>query len=292
MPVRAVVRSTADAAGLRALGCTVVLGDVRDRASLDEAFADCRAVVHLVAVIRERAGATFQAINRGGTAHVAAAARARGVGRIVHFSALGAGPSAPAYLRSKWEGEEELRAAGVPHVIFRPSFIIGSGGGFAAQIADLVRLGPWYPIKQMLGWEGPLAALAAITPVIPVMGSGAYRSMPVYAGDVAVAVTAALGRDDIAGRTFEIGGPQVMTFDELLDAVAAALAVHRWKAHVPLPLARTMVWAMVVLPNPPVTRAELDALLIDNVCDNTDVTRTFGLSLTPLPVALRQALGR
>ncbi len=289
-PLRAVVRRTADAAQLRAQGCEVALADVRDPASLEAAFAGCRAVVHLVALLRERAGGTFEAVNHAGAAHVAAAARACGVDRLVHLSVLGAGSSGSRYLRSKGQGDEAIRAGGVPYVIFRSSFIIGSGGGAAAQFADLVRLGPWYPIKQMTGWEGPLAALAAVTPVVPVMGSGDYRSMPVAVDDLMEAMAASLRRDDVLGRTFEIGGPQAVTFNDLLDAVAAVLAVRRWKLHLPLPLARALVWTMAVLPNPPITRDELDSLLIDNVCDNTEVTRTFGLTLAPLASALRQAL--
>jgi len=289
-PVRALVRKTAAAARLRAQGCEVVLADIRDRRSLAEAFAGCRAVVPLVAVIRERGGVTFDAINRGGTADVVAAAAGSGITRLVHFSALGAGPSAPRYLRSKWDGEEAVRGGPVPYVVFRPSFIIGAGGGVAAQLADLVRLGPWYPIKQLTGWEGPLARAAAVTPVIPVMGSGRYRSMPVHVADLMTAVTAAVVREDVLGRAYEIGGPQVVTFDDLLEAVGMSLRVRRWRWPLPLPLARAMVAAMRILPNPPITRDELDALLLDNVCDNTEVMRTFGLSLTTLPDALRTAL--
>jgi uncharacterized protein YbjT (DUF2867 family) len=289
-PVRAIVRTTGAAAGLRAQGCEVALADVRSRASLDDPLAGCRAVIHLVAVIREHDGVTFDAVNRGGTANVAAAARDGGVGRVVHFSVLGAGPSAPRYPRSRWAGEEALRGAGVPFVIFRPSFIFGGGGGIARQLSDLVRLGPWYPIKQLTGWEGPLPRLAAVTPVVPVMGSGEYQSMPVHAGDLMEAVTQAVKRDDVLGRVFEIGGPQVVTFNALLDAVAEELHLRRWMLHLPLPLARALAWTLAVLPRPPITREELDALLIDNVCDNTDVTQTFGLTLTPLREALRAAL--
>lgn len=289
-PVRALVRTTADAGRLRARGCEIVLADVRDRRSLADAFGGCRAVVHLVAVIRERGDATFTAINRDGAANAAAAAAEQRIERLVHVSALGAGPGAPRYLRSKWEGEEAVRRGSVPHVILRPSFIIGAGGGSAVQLADLVRLGPWYPIKQLTGWEGPLARLATLTPVVPVMGSGRYRSMPVHAGDVMHVLTSALRRADVLGRTFEIGGPDLVTFDEFLQAVGTTLGLRRWRWHVPLPLARVLVWAMAILPDPPITRDELDALLAENVCDNTEVIRTFDLIPTPLGTALRAAL--
>lgn len=289
-PVRAVVRTTTAASRMRALECEIALGDVRDRPSLAAAFVGCRAVVHLVAVIRERVGATFNAVNRDGTVNTVEAAANSGIERIVHVSALGAGPAAPRYLHSKWAGEEAVRTGPVPYVVFRPSFIVGAGGGFAAQVADLVRLGPWYPIKQLTGWEGPLANVAAVTPIVPVMGSGRYRSMPVEIDDVMKAVLGALVRDDVLGRTFEIGGPDVVTFDELLDAVGTTLRLRRRRAHLPLPVARILTAAMRILPNPPITRDELDALLLDNVCDNTEVVRAFGLALTPLSAALHKAL--
>lgn len=289
LPVRAIVRTTGAAAGLRAQGCEVALADVRTRGSLNDALGGCRALIHLVAVIRERAGATFDAVNRAGTDNVAAAARDAGVTRIVHLSALGAGPAAPRYLRSKWDGEEALRSASVPYVIFRPSFIFGTGGGSARELADLIRAGPWYPIAQMTGWEG-VARLAAVTPVVPVMGSGHYRSMPVHAGDLMQAVIQAVERDDVLGRVFEIGGPQTVTFNALLEAIADTLHLRRRLVHIPLRLARGLAWTMAVLPNPAITRDELDSLLLDNVCDNTDVVRTFGLTLTPLRESLRLAL--
>src|SRR2546425_10307200 len=107
---------------LRAQGCDIASADVGVLGALERAFNGCASVVHLVAVIRERLGATFDLINRRGAAEVAAAARTAGVGRLVHLSALGAGPQAPRYLRSKWAGEEAIRRGGVPYVILRPSF--------------------------------------------------------------------------------------------------------------------------------------------------------------------------
>jgi NADH dehydrogenase len=141
----------------------------------------------------------------------------------------------------------------------------------------------------MTGWEG-VARLAAVTPVVPVMGSGHYRSMPVHAGDLMQAVIQAVERDDVLGRVFEIGGPQTVTFNALLEAIADTLHLRRRLVHIPLRLARGLAWTMAVLPNPAITRDELDSLLLDNVCDNTDVVRTFGLTLTPLRESLRLAL--
>jgi len=292
LPVRGIVRSTRDAPRLRALGCEVAVADVRNRSSLVDAFAGCGAVIHLVAIIRERAGQTFDAINREGAGNAVTAAREAGAGRFLHLSALGAAPQAPRYLRSKWAGEEEVRRGGVPFVIFRPSFLLGSGGGSAAQFAQVVRFGPWYPVALLLGGRPFFAALAALTPVVPVLGSGKYRSMPVAVADVLAVMRQTLERDDVLGRTFDIGGPEVLTYDELIIRVARVLGLRRWLLHLPRPAARAVIALFAALPNPPITRDEAEALFTDTICDNTEVMRTFGLRMRPVDQALREALGR
>lgn len=288
-PVRAVVRKTSDAARLRALGCEVALADIRHGPSLREAFTGCGAVVHLVAIIRERGDETFDAVNRQGTANTAAAAAEAGIARFVHLSALGAAPDAPRYLRSKWEGEEEVRRALPSCVIFRPSFLIGPGGA-AAQFAEVARFGLWYPLVQLGVPRGLCARLASVTPIVPILGSGRYRSMPVALADVLDAVVTAVRREDVAGRTFEIGGPEVLTYNAIIDTVAAALGVRRWRVHLPSALADATISLFGLMPNPPITRDEADALFTDNLCDNREAVRTFGLRLRPFTQAIREAL--
>jgi len=290
LPVRAVVRSTRDAGTLRALGCEVVLGDVRDRASLAQAFAGCSAVVHLVAIIRERGEQTLDAVNRLGAANAVAAAHSGGLTRFVHMSTLGAAPDAPRYLRSRWAGEQEVLRGGVPWVIFRPSFLLGPGGGAAAQFADVARFGPWYPFVLLLGGRRLFGRLAALLPIIPVFGSGQYRSMPVALDDVLPAVRQALDRDDVLGQIHEIGGPEVLTYDALMQTVTRVLGLRRALVHVPDPVARAILTVFSLLPNPPITRDEAASLLLDNVCRGEPALRTFGLTLRPVEQALREAL--
>lgn len=289
--VRAVIRAARDAEPLRALGCEVAVADVTDRAALAAAFSGCRAAVHLAAIIRERDGLTFDAVNHQGAANAAAAAAASGIGRFVHLSALRASPEAPRYLRSKWQGEEAVRRSGLPAVIFRPSVLLGPGGGAAAQFADVVRYGLWYPV---VGGRVPgrrlAGTLAALTPFVPVLGDGRYTSMPVALDDVLPAVAAALERDDVLGGTFEIGGPEVLTYDELVRRVAAVLGLRRVLWHLPMPAARVLLRLFALLPDPPITRDEFDALLVDNVCDPAPAVRAFGLRLRPVEQALREAL--
>lgn len=289
LPVRAVVRKTSDAARLRAMGCEVTLADVRHATSLREAFTGCGAVVHLVAIIRERGGETFDAVNRQGTANAAAAAREAGVRRFVHMSALGAAPDASRYLRSKWEGEEEVRRVADSAVIFRPSFLIGPGGA-AVQFAEIVRFGPWYPFALLGVPRTVCARLASATPIVPILGSGRYRSMPAALADVLDVLTQAVRRDDVAGRTFEIGGPEALTYNAIIDEVAAALGLRRRQLHLSQPFARAAVALFALMENPPITRDEADSLFTDNLCDNREVVRTFGLRLRPFAQAIREAL--
>ncbi|MBI2123285.1 MAG: NAD(P)H-binding protein [Armatimonadetes bacterium] len=288
--VRALVRSTSELDRLRARGYEVALADVRDRPSLAAGLAGCLAAIHLVAIIRESGSATYESVNRQGTANVAAAAKTAGVDRLVHLSALGAGPSSTRYLASRWAGEEEVRRSGIRHVIFRPSFIMGPGGGAAQQFAAVVRYGPWYPFQLMAGGGRLFGSLAALTPVIPVLGSGRTRFMPVDRGDVFDAVLQSLERADVLGETFEIGGPDVVTYDQIMDAVARVLRLRRGKIHLPPAPAGMFVRLFKLLPNPPITLDEFETLLIDNVCDNTKVVRTFRLRLRPFVESLHEAL--
>ena len=290
LPVRALVRSTRYAGELRALGCEVAVGDVRDRASLAAAFAGCFAGVKLVAILRERRGQTFDAINRQGAANAVGAAADAGVARFVHLSALGAARDAPRYPRSKWAGEEAVRAGGIPFVIFRPSILLGAGGGAAAQFADITRFGVWYPLVLLIGARGLFRMLASLTPIVPVLGTGRYRSMPIALNDLLPAVRAALDRDDVLGQTYEVGGPEILTYDELVGRVARVLGLRRLLVHLPDPLARRLVAAFALLPAPPITPDEADALLVDNLCDPAPAVRTFGLRLRPVEQALREAL--
>lgn len=288
--VRGIVRSAVAVDRLRSLGYQAAKADVGDRRSLDAALAGCRAAIHLVAILRESGGATYESVNRLGARNVADAAKTAGVDRLVHLSALGAGPSSTRYLRSKWAGEEEVRRSGVRSVIFRPSLIMGPGGGAAAQFADAVRYGPWYPLRLVAGGDRLFAALANMTPVIPVLGSGQTHFMPVDHRDLFTTVLESLERDDVLGNTYEVGGSDVVSYDQIMDTVAEILRLRRWKLHIPTGVASVTVRTMGVLPNPPITHEEFETLLVDNVCDNTEAVRTFRLSLRPFAVSIRDAL--
>ena len=235
----------------------LIHGDVASGEGLDAALRDIAAVVHLVAVIRERGAYTFQRVNHAGTANVVRAMQQLGVRRLVHMSALGAAPDPRLrYTYSKWQGEQEVRRSGLDFTILRPSLQFGRDGGFVDRLRQ---------------------ALAPIPLFAAVPGSGQTRFQPIWVEDVATCVLLALHRTDTFGQTYDIGGPEYLTYEQMLDLVLRALGLRRIKVHIPLGLMALAVAAMErLLPDPLVTSAELAQLELDNATDLDSVARSFG----------------
>lgn len=240
----------------------VVVGSIVDPDTLAPAFQDVEAVIHLVAIIRQRKGTTFDQINRQGAANVVAAAKTNGVNHFLHVSAIGAtnNPTYP-YLYSKWLGEQEVINSGLPYTILRPSLIFGEGDEFLNTLAGLVR----------------------VFPLVPVAGPGQNRFQPIAVIDVARCVALALGRDDLKGKTIEIGGPQQISYNSLVDIVTRTLGKRRLRFHIPVWLMHLNVAIMQkVQPRPPVTTEQLRMLPIPNVAQLGTVEQTFGFTPCPL----------
>jgi NADH dehydrogenase len=240
----------------------VHFGSVQDPHALAAAFYNLEAVVHLVGIIGQRAGATFDQINRQGVANVVAAARGAGVKHFLHVSAIGANnnPFYP-YLYSKWQGEQEVINSGLPYTILRPSLMFGPGDEFL----------------------NTLAALARVFPLVPVIGSGRNRFQPIAVEDVARCLVLALGRDDLRGRTIEIGGPQQLSYNDLMAIMARTLGRRRLYIHIPvLPMSLAVGVLQRVQPRPPVTGEQLRMLPIPNVAQPDTVQQVFGFTPRPL----------
>jgi NADH dehydrogenase len=250
-PVRVLVREPRKYQHLVTGNVGVFKGDVTDPASLREAMEGVDTVIHLVAVIRERAGGvTFERINYGGTVNVVEAAKQAGVKRIVHQSALGArpDPSFP-YFDTKYRAEQYLQRSGLAFSILQPSVIFGEGDEFVNKLADLVRK--------------PLFVLPA--PIVPVIGDGSTLFSPVWVGDWAAAVVAILDDPALDGRIYQIGGPRKIRYEQMLDEIMEVVGIHRIKLHVPIALMRLPVLLMDrLLPNPPVAVEQLKMLRLDN----------------------------
>src|SRR2546428_5662390 len=188
------------------------------------------AVIHLFGIIVEMGPAPFHAVHGEGTRRVVEAARGEGVERFVHMSAVGARdePGATPYHRTKWQAEELVRASGLSHAVFRPSIISGPE---SPPIRTLARLHRW-------------------SPIVPVFGDGHFPTQPVWVEDVALAFALAVEQPALGGA-FELGGPQVLTYQEVRLAIGRAAGHPRRLVHLPLALARAAARALALLRAPP-----------------------------------------
>ena len=254
-----------------------VPGNVLDVASLEKACAGRDAVIHLVGIIHQKGKQTFDRMHREAAENVVGAAKASGVRRYLHMSAMGSSEDAPSeYGRTKAAGEKAVQASGLDWTIFRPSVIFGPGDGFVSLLASIVRNNPGF---------------------IPVIGTGATKFMPVSVFDVARVFTGALEKPEMAGKTFEVGGPQTLTMDAIYREIAVAVGKPRKPlVHLPLwygrLLAAVFEWAARrgILPEPPLTRDQLASLSRDNTADVSETNRVFGGPWRPLGAGIREYL--
>jgi len=266
LTVRAAVRSPEKAIGLRDLGVEVVPGDISDKASLEKAVQGIERVVHLVGIIQEAPGATFQSVHVDGTCNLVEAARKAGVRHFLFQSALGTRANAVSqYHRTKWEAEELVRNSGIPSTILRPSLIYGPGDQFTIRLADMIRL----------------------SPVLPILGSGGSKVQPIFINDVVACILKTVTSDAYLNELYEIGGPEQLTYEEVTRAIAAALGVSRPALHLPLLFMRSMARVMeTMLPKPPITTDQLIMLQEDTVCSMKDIRDAFGIEPVPFQKGL------
>jgi NADH dehydrogenase len=266
--IRAVVRTPAKAQALADLGVEVVPGDISDRASLEAAAAGIERVIHLVGIIQEAPGATFQSVHVDGTRNLLDASKKAGVRHVMYQSALGTRPNAKSrYHQTKWEAEELVSKCGIPFTILRPSLIYGPGDQFTLRLAEMIRLSPF----------------------LPVIGSGRSRIQPIFIDDVVECIRKIVTSDSYLNESYKIGGPEELTYEKVTKAIAGALGVDRPVVHMPLFFMRTMAKvAETVLPKPPVTTDQLIMLQEDNVCSPHDIREVFGVE----PVRFKEGLQR
>jgi uncharacterized protein YbjT (DUF2867 family) len=257
--VRVLIRDPKKAGRLCDLGAVeCVAGDLYSDDALRTLVTGADAVVHLVGIIVEKGAQTFQHVHVEGTERLAAAARAVGVRKFVHMSALGAraDAGATAYHRTKAAGEDVVRRSGLAHAILRPALIAGTGNVPLAMMVQLIRFAP----------------------AVPVVGDGRYLMQPVGIDDVAEAFAVAAERAELVG-TFDIAGPDQLSWDQMLDAMEKALSVHRARLHVPLPFVRLGALAGLLAPDlSPITPEQLQMLLEGNVTSANALVPTFGIT--------------
>jgi len=266
-PVRCLVRDPAKVS----LDSELVQGDMTDPASLERAVEGVDAVVHLVA-IRQGKPEQVDRIMCQGTRDLLAAAKEVRVGRFVLMSALGTSEESKdlvPYYGAKWEMEQAVESAGIPYVIFRPSFVFERDGGILPTFSKLARLAP----------------------VTPITGSGTQKIQPIWAEDVGAYFDKAIDLVPAVNRTFELGGPDVVSWNEFWERLKKARGIRRPSVHVPMGLMRMNALVTERLPgNIPLTRDLLKMLEHgDNVVTNDDAEQVFELPLVPLDEQLRRA---
>ncbi|HKH32330.1 MAG TPA: complex I NDUFA9 subunit family protein [Gaiellaceae bacterium] len=268
--VRALVRSPDRGAQLASWGVELATGDVTDPVTVRNAIDGCTHVVHLVAILRGRPQ-DFDRVMTEGFRNVLAAAKEQGVERAVLMSALGtndASKDVVPYYRAKWQMEQDVQASGLEHVIFRPSFVFGPGGGALPTFIRQVK----------------------VSPVVTVIGPGLQRSQPIWIEDVAAHFARAIDLPQAAGRTYEVGGPDTVTWNELYQRIARVLGKRRRLVHVPWTVARTGARLTERLPGAPLSVDQVAMLqAADNVVGSPDAVDTFQIPLLPLDEQIRRS---
>lgn len=261
--IRVAVRHPNGAFFLRPLGSVgqidLVKCDVSDPDAVARAIQGADAVVNLCGILFQ-SGQTFEEVQADGAAHVAQAAAAAGVAALVHVSALGTDSQSDSeYAVTKAQGEDAVREAFPKAVILRPSIVFGPEDGFFNKFASLARF----------------------TPALPLIGGGHTRFQPVFVGDVAQAIVAGLGRQD--GRTYELGGPAVYTFKEVLQLILRETGRRRMLVPLPFGLAMIKAGFLQILPKPLLTVDQVRLLKKDNVVSPT-ASGLKDLGITPTSV--------
>jgi NADH dehydrogenase len=245
--IRVAVRRPELAGHLQPLGRVgqihAVQANLRYPASVEAAARNADVVINLVGILFERGRQRFEAVHALGAEAVARAA-AGGGARLVHVSAIGADEKAPAlYARSKALGEKLVLAAAPAAVILRPSIVFGPEDDFFNKFA----------------------AMARLSPALPLIGGGHTRFQPVFAGDVASAVVAAIEDRAKEGTIYELGGPEVKSFKELMQFVLASTGRRRLLLPIPFGIAKLQASVLQLLPKPLLTPDQVELLRRDNV---------------------------
>lgn len=248
-----------------------VEGDLFDNASLQLGLHGADAVIHLVGIIREntRQRVTMERIHVEGTERIIAATVKAGVKRYLHMSALGSRSDAVSgYHKSKWAAEKRVRQSGLDFTIFRPSVVFGHGGpgpNFVQQVARAMR--------QL--------------PFIPMLGNGMFLLQPVHTSTVAQVFSQALDKPETCGETFDVGGPTVLEYRDIVRQLAAVLDLKKPTLNIPLVAVENLVRLIGWTGQFPLTRDQLIMLKEGNVCTNSNKLReVFQFEEVPFSVMI------
>ena len=256
--------------------------DINDPAQVATAVHGANVVVNLVGILYERGLRTFERIHVHGSANVAKAAAEAGADRFLHMSALGADPGSLAlYGRTKYAGEEAVKAVFPRATIFRPSVIFGPEDNFFNMFAGMMRVLPALPVMG-----APLMPKVSLGGAdgfgIDWFGDGGCKFQPVYVGDVAQAMFDSIARPETCGETYELGGPQVYSFKELMELILRVTERKRLLLPMPLIVASFEALLLQFLPKPLLTPDQVALMKRDNVLSE-DAQGLTALDLQPTP---------
>lgn len=248
-PVRALVHNrqrTQSEGRLKALDVELVEGDVTHPETLKAALDGATAIIHTVAIAIEKGGKTYEAINYQGTVNLVEAAKRAGVTRFINISQLGAAPDLSyRFLASKGKAQEYVSTSGLDWTALRPCVIWGPEDEFANTFARLVPLTPL---------------------IFPIIGDENSLFQPVWVEDVVTSVAKSLDDPSTIGKEYELGGPEIITLEEIERRTLAAINARRKMVHFPMGLIKIAVNLMeTLLPSPPVTHSLLELLQVSNV---------------------------
>lgn len=272
------LKSSGKVAICKNAGFDTVVGDITNRESLKGKLDDCEIVVHLVGIIDEDQGISFEKVHIEGTDNLVNEAQRAKVRHFFYQSSLGASSSSwSRYLKTKAEAENIVRESGIPYTIFRPSIVVGKGDGFTAKLKDLI----------------------SYSPVVPVPGEGKTKFQPIFVEDLVKCFVKLFSTQlpfvHPVSPVYELGGPEQLTYNEILFQLMEAMGSLKPVIHIPmemvklgLPLSKISrsVGSLFGKKVPSITGEQLRLLEIDNVCDTGSVEKNFGL----VPLRYREAL--
>ena len=240
-------------------------GDILDKSTLIKGMEGCNLVINCVGIILETKKKTFKNIHVEGVKNLIEASKTNGVEKIIHISALGTSEKPVSkYFSTKFEGEQLIKNSGLEYTILRPSLLFGKGDKFFPVLKILVSL-----------------------PVTPVIGNGKNRFQPVSVNDLAKCIELSIDNKDTDSKTFEIGGPQIFSFIEMLHVAAKVLNKKCYPIRVPAPIVKAFASVFdILLPQPPITKDQIKMLKVDNITMKNAAEEFFRLDLVNLEEGL------
>ncbi|MEJ2697208.1 MAG: complex I NDUFA9 subunit family protein [Candidatus Sulfobium sp.] len=270
--LKCLVRSGKAKERLTAMGIETVTGDIREPDTLKGVLGSGDVVIHLVGIIEEKGRSTFRSVHVEGTSNLVDEAKRAGAGHFFYQSALGADKNSwSAYLKTKAEAEDIVKKSGLASTVFRPSLIIGPWDGFTSKVVDMIKLAP----------------------VLPIPGKGSAKFQPLYVKDWVRCIGAVIDAPQKYLSTYEIGGPEQLTYSRMLEIMSEALGRKKTTMSIPMGLMKFSASLLEnILPSPPVTTDQLRLLEMDNICDIDAVEKNFGFKPVKFEEALREFINK